>query len=124
MQWHNTSLKQVTATRIAAQLLISTVPTCTLPQSRSRLTGDECGCVFVSSICSSSPTVGWGRGGGWENARRADGPIFQMHGAAPVGCSLDLYTVHFPLALQDSGRGGGGYTRDQILFSPPIVCVQ
>lgn len=65
------------------------------------------------------------RSGGRGNARQADrqANLPDVQGR-PKGCSLALYTIHFPLALQDSRRGGGGTHTDQILFSPPIVCVQ
>lgn len=96
--------------------------------SRLCLIGDKCGSVrLFHTVCSSSlplPPLCWGRG----IASRADRPIFQMYVTAPLkGCSLVLYTMWFSLALQDSrrgGGGGGGVCTAQILFSPPIVCVQ
>lgn len=68
--------------------------------------------------------MGWGRG----TARRADRPIFQMYRAAPKGAALPSIPYTSTVALQDSrrggGGGGGGTHTNQILFSPPIVCVQ
>ncbi len=81
-------------------------------------------------LCLSPPYVVqvpalYGVGGGEmldrQTGRQANLPDVQ---GRPKGCSLASYTIYFPLALQDSRRGGGGTHTDQILFSPPIVCVQ
>lgn len=59
-------------------------------------------------------------GGGDRQADKADPPDVQ---GRPKGCILISipYTSHW---YSRTGGGGGGTQTDQILFSPPIVCVQ
>lgn len=120
MQWHNTSLKQVTATRIANQLLISTVPTSTLP---------ELGLVWLVTnvaVFLSRPYVvqvpPWA-GGGVGDGKTLEGQTGQSSrctGPPPLGAAWTSIPCTSHWHYRTAGEEEGGTHKNKSSLALPL----